>query len=68
MNKDNLKNTTVLLQDNLDDDRNSIYFEWYSLCLSYLIFNICKTSFLNKSFVTVVGLFQKILLNTTAHM
>ena len=68
MNKDNLKNTTVLLQDNLDDDRNSIYFEWYSLRLSYLIFNICKTSFLNKSFVTVVGLFQKILLNTTAHM
>ena len=68
MDKDNLKNTTVLLQDNLDDDRNSIYFEWYSLSLSYLIFNICKTSFLNKGFVTVVGLFQKILLNTTAHM
>ena len=31
MNKYNLNSTLVLLQDNLDDDRNSIYFKWYIL-------------------------------------
>ena len=64
MNENNLKNTVVLLQDNLGDDRNSMSFQWYSLALDIIeseIFkptiykakrkartNICKISFLNK--------------------
>ena len=60
----NEKSTAVLFQDNLDDDRNSIYFQWYSLALDIIelkIFkpkvskskrkaytNICNISFLNK--------------------
>ena len=64
MNKYNLKNTAVPFQDNLGHNRNSIYFQWYSLALNFVeskIFklaiskakikaptNICKTSFLNK--------------------
>ena len=64
MSKYNLKNTAVLLQDNLNRYRNSIYFQRYSLALNFIeskIFkltiskakikaptNISKTSFLNK--------------------
>ena len=64
MNENNLKNTVVLLQDNLGDDRNSMSFQWYSLTLDIIeseIFkptiynakrkaraNICKISFLNE--------------------
>ena len=64
MNKYNLKNIAVLLQHNLDDDRNSLYFQCYSLALDIIeskIFkptiskakgkaptNICKISSLNK--------------------
>lgn len=36
MNKYNLKKTTALLKDNLDDDRNSVYFHWYFLGLDYI--------------------------------
>ena len=39
MNKYNFENTAVLLQDNLDDDRNSIYFQWYSLALDIIQIN-----------------------------
>ena len=64
MNKYNLKNTAVLLQDNLDDDRNSIHFQLYSLNLDVTESttfkqtipkakrkaptNVCKIPFLNK--------------------
>ena len=64
MSKYNLKNTAVLLQDNIDDERHSIQFIWYSLALDIIetkMFkltiskakrkapnNICKVSFLNK--------------------
>ena len=36
MNEYNLKDTAVLLEDNPDDDRNSIYFQWYSLALDII--------------------------------
>ena len=64
MSKYNLKNTAVLLQDNIDDERYSIQFIWYSLALDIIepkMFkltiskakrkapnNICKVSFLYK--------------------
>ena len=60
-----LKNTAVLLQDNLHDDRNYLYLQWYSQALDIIeskifkpiIFkakrkeptNVCKISFLKKS-------------------
>ena len=65
INEYNLKNTAVILEDNPDDDRNSIYFQWHSLALDIIeskIFkptiskanrkapaNICKVYFLNKN-------------------
>ena len=64
MNKFNLKNTNVLLQDNLNNASNSIYCLWYSMALDVTepkIFklpiskakrkattNICKIPFLNE--------------------
>ena len=42
MNKYYLKITAVLLQDNLDDDRNSIYFQCYSLALDIIESKIFK--------------------------
>ena len=36
MSKYNLKNPAVLLQDNIDDERNSIYFQWSSLALNII--------------------------------
>ena len=42
MNKYNLKNTAVLLQDNLDDDRNYVYFQWYSLVPDIIEIQIFK--------------------------
>ena len=53
MNKYNLKNTPVFLQDNLDDDKNSNDFRWYSLALDFIeskIFVIFVT--LNKFKIT----------------
>ena len=54
----------IIYLDNLDDDRNSVYFQWYSLALDIIEFKIfkpeiskakrkvpttiCKMSFLNK--------------------
>ena len=64
MNKFNLKNTDVLLQDNLNDASNSIYCQWYSMALDITESkrfkppkskakrkaptNVCKITFLNK--------------------
>ena len=42
MNKCNLNNTAVPLQDNLDDDRDSLYFQWYSLALDITVSKIFK--------------------------
>ena len=36
MNKYNLRNTTVLLQDNLDDYINSIYFQRFSVAVDII--------------------------------
>ena len=73
MNNYNLKNTAVLPQDNLDDDRNSIYFQWYSPALNIYESNtftalmskaktktpnnICNISLLNKS-VELINVLQ----------
>ena len=43
MNKYNLKKTAIILEDNLDYYRNSVYFKWYFLALEKhrLIFVKC---------------------------
>ena len=42
MNKYNLKNTAIILQNNLNYDRNSIYFQWYFLALDIIDSKIFK--------------------------
>ena len=42
MNKYDLKNRAFLLQDNLDDGRNYIYFQWDFLALDIMECKIFK--------------------------
>ena len=42
MCKYNRQNTAVFFQDNLDDDRDSIYLHWYSLAVDNIDFKIFK--------------------------